>query len=138
MVERLTLTKPDDWHLHVRDGELLRRVVPDSARRFTRAIIMPNLSPPIITTELARQYRNRILAAVPEDLRFEPLMTLFLTEETAPSEIVKAKVSGFVHAVKWYPSGATTKAPSSCAIAFRVRPGWRQARHRGSVERKNR
>ena len=122
MAERLTLTKPDDWHLHVRDGALLRRVVPDSARRFARAIIMPNLSPPIITTELARQYRNRILAAVPEDLRFEPLMTLFLTEETAPSEIVKAKVSGFVHAVKWYPSGATTNSESGVREIARCYP----------------
>ncbi len=94
LTERLTLTKPDDWHLHVRDAELLRRVVPDSARRFARAIIMPNLRPPITTTDLARQYRERILAAVPGGLNFQPLMTLFLTDETSPAEIAKAKASG--------------------------------------------
>ena len=110
LIERLTLTKPDDWHLHVRDAELLRRVVPDSARRFARAIIMPNLRPPITTTDLARQYRERILAAVPGSLNFQPLMTLFLTDETSPAEIARAKASGFVHAVKWYPAGATTNA----------------------------
>jgi dihydroorotase len=108
--ERLTLTKPDDWHLHVRDGELLRVVVPDSARRFARAIIMPNLQPPITTTDLARQYRERILAAVPGGISFQPLMTLFLNDKTTPSEIVRAKASGFVHGVKWYPAGATTNA----------------------------
>ena len=110
MVERLTLTRPDDWHLHVRDAALMRRVVPDSARRFARAIIMPNLSPPITNTDLARQYRNRILAAVPGGLDFQPLMTLYLTDETAPAEIARAKASGFIHAVKWYPSGATTNS----------------------------
>ena len=107
---RLTLTKPDDWHLHVRDGEQLPRVVPDSARRFGRAIIMPNLQPPITTTDLARQYRKRILAVVPGGLNFQPLMTLFLTDETSPAEIARAKASGFVHGVKWYPAGATTNA----------------------------
>ena len=110
--KRLTLTKPDDWHLHVRDSELLRRVLPDSARRFARAIIMPNLSPPITTTELARQYRNRILAALPKALRFQPLMTLFLNEETSAAEIATAKDSGIVHALKWYPAGATTNSHS--------------------------
>jgi len=109
-VEGLTLTKPDDWHLHVRDAELLQRVVPDSARRFGRAIIMPNLQPPVTTTDQARQYRKRILAAVPDGLDFQPLMTLFLTDETSPAEIVRAKASGFVHGVKWYPAGATTNA----------------------------
>lgn len=106
----LSLTKPDDWHLHVRDGEMLRRVLPDTARRFARAIIMPNLRPPIITTDLARQYRDRILAAVPDGLNFQPLMTLFLTDETYPDEIVRAKASGVVYGVKWYPAGATTNA----------------------------
>ena len=122
MSERLTLTKPDDWHLHVRDGELLRRVVPDSARRFARAIIMPNLSPPITTCELARQYRNRILAAVPDGLRFQPLMTLFLTDETPPAQIAAAKISGFVHAVKWYPSGATTNSENGVREISRCYP----------------
>ena len=122
MVERLTLTKPDDWHLHVRDGALLRRVVPDSARRFSRAIIMPNLSPPITTTELARHYRNRILEAVPDGLCFQPLMTLYLTDETAPAEIARAKASGFVHAVKWYPSGATTNSENGVREITRCYP----------------
>ena len=110
LIEYLEITKPDDWHLHVRDGELLRMVVPDSARRFGRAIIMPNLLPPITTTDHAQQYRDRILGAVPGGLYFEPLMTLFLTDKTSPSEIAKAKASGFVHGVKWYPAGATTNA----------------------------
>lgn len=106
----LSLTKPDDWHVHVRDGEMLRRVLPDTVRRFARAIIMPNLRPPIITTDLARQYRDRILSAVPGGLNFQPLMTLFLTAETYPSEIARAKASGVVYGVKWYPAGATTNA----------------------------
>lgn len=110
LIERLTLTKPDDWHLHVRDAELMRRVVPDSARRFARAIIMPNLRPPITTTDLACRYRERILAAVPDGLNFQPLMTLYLTEETSPAEIAAAKASGIVFGVKWYPAGATTNA----------------------------
>ncbi len=105
---RCTLTKPDDWHLHLRDGNLLRRVLPDSARRFARAIVMPNLLPPITTTELARQYRTRILAAVPAGGDFQPLMTLYLTDETPAAEIVAAKASGLIFGVKWYPAGATT------------------------------
>ncbi len=109
-MQSLTITTPDDFHLHVRDGELMRLVVPHSARRFARAIIMPNLVPPIVTTELAGQYRERILAAVPADASFEPLMTLYLTEQTLPAEIAAAKSSGFVHAVKWYPAGATTNS----------------------------
>lgn len=110
MSGQLTLTKPDDWHLHVRDGEMLERVVLDSARRFGRAIIMPNLHPPITTTNLARHYRERILAAVPGGMNFQPLMTLFLTDQLSPSEISKAKESGVIHGVKWYPSGATTNS----------------------------
>ncbi len=122
LLEHLTLTKPDDWHLHVRDAELLRRVVPDSARRFARAIIMPNLRPPITTTDLARQYRDRILAAVPDGLNFQPLMTLFLTDETSPAEIARAKPSGFVHGVKWYPAGATTGAENGVREIARCYP----------------
>ena len=109
-METLEITMPDDFHLHLRDGLFLRRVVPDSAQRFARAIIMPNLQPPITTTELARLYRNRILEAVPSRLRFQPLMTLFLTDNTPPSEIALAKSSGFVQGVKWYPANATTNA----------------------------
>jgi dihydroorotase len=104
----LTITKPDDWHLHLRDGDMLRRVLPDTARQFARAIVMPNLLPPITTTEQARQYRERILQALPSGCDFQPLMTLYLTEETTAAVIVAAKTSGFVHAVKWYPAGATT------------------------------
>jgi dihydroorotase len=107
-VQKLTLSRPDDWHLHVRDGAMLRRVIPDTAMRFARAIIMPNLNPPVTTTSLAGQYRERILDAVPADRDFEPLMTLYLTEEMQPEEVAVAKESGFVHAFKWYPAGATT------------------------------
>ncbi len=109
-MQTLTITRPDDFHLHVRDGELMRCVVPHSARRFARAIIMPNLNPPIISTQMAIQYRQRILAAVPDGLSFEPLMTLYLTEQTLAAEIAIAKASGVVHALKWYPAGATTNS----------------------------
>ena len=112
MTTRLTITRPDDWHLHLRDGEVLRHTVPHSARRFARAIVMPNLKPPVTTTEQALAYRERILAQVPEGLSFEPLMTLYLTDNTIPDEIRRAKASGFVHAVKYYPAGATTNAES--------------------------
>lgn len=104
----LTLTQPDDWHLHLRDGAALAAVLPDTARQFARAIVMPNLKPPVTTTELARAYRARILAALPNKSRFEPLMTLYLTDNTDPQEIERVKASGFVHGVKLYPAGATT------------------------------
>jgi dihydroorotase len=104
----LTLTRPDDWHLHLRDGEHLRAVLPDTARRFARAIVMPNLKPPVVTTKLALEYRGRILAALPPGARFEPLMTLYLTDNMRPEEIAAARASGAVHAVKYYPAGATT------------------------------
>ena len=107
---RLTITRPDDWHLHLRDGDVLASVLPDTARRFARAIVMPNLNPPIITTEQAWLYRERILAALPSGLSFQPLMTLFLTEKTSSLEIAKAKRSGFVHGIKYYPAHATTNA----------------------------
>jgi dihydroorotase len=108
----LVLARPDDWHVHLRDEAMLRRVVPDTARQFARAIVMPNLSPPVTTTASAIAYRRRIEAAVPAGLRFEPLMTLYLTDTTPASEIVAAKASGQVHAVKWYPAGATTNSDS--------------------------
>src|SRR6056297_1030123 len=95
----LTLTRPDDWHLHVRDGAMLASVVPDTARQFARAIIMPNLKPPVATVELALAYRDRILAAVPEGMNFEPLMTIYLTEQTTPDEIRRAAECEHVHAV---------------------------------------
>ncbi|MEW6098393.1 MAG: dihydroorotase [Pseudomonadota bacterium] len=105
----LTLTRPDDWHLHVRDGAAMRDVVPASARQFARAIIMPNLRPPVTTAAQARAYRERILEAVPEGVRFEPLMTLYLTDNLAPEEIARAREAGVV-AVKLYPAGATTNS----------------------------
>ena len=107
-MDRLTLKRPDDWHLHLRDGPALAAVVRDSARRFARAIVMPNLKPPVRTTEEALQYRERILAALPRGVAFEPLMTLYLTEDTPPEEIERAKRSAKVFAVKLYPAGATT------------------------------
>ncbi|MDP2368399.1 dihydroorotase [Rhodoferax sp.] len=109
MTDTLTLTRPDDWHLHVRDGDALKTVVPHTAAQFGRAIIMPNLRPPVTTTGQALAYRDRILAAVPQGLRFEPLMTLYLTDNLAPDEIRRAKEAGVV-AVKLYPAGATTNS----------------------------
>jgi len=110
--DRLTLVRPDDWHLHLRDGDALRAVLPDTARRFGRAIVMPNLAPPVRTVADAAAYRERILAALPEGLAFEPLMTLYLTEATPAAEIHAAAASGFVKAVKYYPAGATTNSQS--------------------------
>lgn len=108
MVKILEITRPDDWHLHLRDGALMSAVLPDTARRFARAIIMPNLKPPVTTTALALAYHARILAALPTGLQFEPLMTLYLTDNTTAAEIRAAKNSGIVHGVKYYPAGATT------------------------------
>jgi dihydroorotase len=107
-MNELTLTRPDDWHLHVRDGAALACVVPHTARQFGRAIIMPNLKPPVTTTAQALAYRERILAAVPAGVDFTPLMTLYLTDNTPAEEIHRARDSGLVHAVKLYPAGATT------------------------------
>ena len=107
-MDELTLTRPDDWHLHVRDETALACVVPHTARQFGRAIIMPNLKPPVTSTTQALAYRERILAAVPAGVDFTPLMTLYLTDNTAPDEIRRAKDSGLIHAVKLYPAGATT------------------------------
>ena len=111
-MDTLTLTRPDDWHLHLRDGADMHAVLPDTARRFARAIVMPNLRPPVTTTELALAYRQRILAALPAGADFQPLMTLYLTDNTAPEEIARAKASGMVHGVKLYPAGATTNSDS--------------------------
>ncbi len=109
-MKTLTLTRPDDWHLHLRDGALMQSVLPDTARQFARAIVMPNLRPPVTTTAQALEYKARILAALPAGMKFEPLMTLYLTDNTSAEEIRKAKASGFVHAVKLYPAGATTNS----------------------------
>ena len=109
MSQTLTITRPDDWHLHVRDGAAMASVVPHSAAQFARALIMPNLRPPVTTAALAAGYRDRILAAVPKGVAFEPLMSLYLTDNLAPEEIVRAKQAGVV-AAKLYPAGATTNS----------------------------
>ena len=109
-MQQLVITRPDDWHLHLRDGALMQSVLPDTARQFARAIVMPNLRPPVTTVEQAQAYRARILAALLDDTHFEPLMTLYLTDNTGAEEIRKAKASGIVHAVKLYPAGATTNS----------------------------
>ena len=109
-MQQLTLTRPDDWHLHLRDDALMRSVLPDTARQFARAIIMPNLRPPVTTTSQAQAYRTRILSALSPSAKFRPLMTLYLTDNTAAKEIQYAMRSGAVHAVKLYPAGATTNS----------------------------
>jgi dihydroorotase len=118
--DRVVITRPDDWHLHLRDGTVLASVLPDTARRFGRAIVMPNLQPPVTTVEHARAYRERILAAVPPGLHFDPLMTLYLTDATLPEEITRAKASGFVHALKYYPAGATTNSENGVTDLTRI------------------
>ena len=117
----LTLTRPDDWHLHVRDGAALQTVVPHTAAQFGRAVIMPNLKPPVTTAELALAYKSRILAAVPKGVNFEPLMTLYLTDNLPPQEIVKAKAAGVV-ACKLYPAGATTNSDAGVTDLKKIYP----------------
>jgi dihydroorotase len=119
---QLTLTRPDDWHLHLRDGGAMQSVLPDTAKRFARAIVMPNLKPPVTTVEAARAYRDRIFAAVPAGMTFEPLMTLYLTDNTPPDEIFRARQSGFIHAVKYYPAGATTNSDSGVTDMHKAYP----------------
>ncbi len=119
-MDRLTLARPDDWHLHLRDGAMLAAVLPDTATRFARAIVMPNLKPPVRSVAEAAAYRDRILAALPAGMRFEPLMTLYLTDNTDPAEITRAVASGFVKAVKYYPAGATTHSDSGVTDIHRV------------------
>ncbi len=116
----LRLTRPDDWHLHLRDGTALAAVLPFTARQFARAIVMPNLKPPVTSTAQARAYRERILAALPAGAEFEPLMTLYLTDRTSPAEIDAARASGVVHGVKYYPAGATTNSDSGVTDIARV------------------
>ena len=118
----LTLTRPDDWHLHLRDGDAMRDVLAHTARVFARAIVMPNLKPPVTTVAAAHAYRDRIIAALPHGAAFEPLMTLYLTDNTAPDEIGRARASGFVHAVKYYPAGATTNSDSGVTSLERAFP----------------
>ena len=122
MTDRLTLTRPDDWHLHLRDGEMLKAVVPESARDFGRAIIMPNLVPPVVTASQAADYRDRILAALPIGSGFKPLMTLYLTEQTDPKDLAAAHASELVTAAKLYPAGATTNSASGVTNFDKVQP----------------
>ena len=118
----LTITRPDDWHLHLRDGSVLADVLPHTAAQFARAIVMPNLKPPVTTTVMASAYRDRILAALPNGMAFEPLMVLYLTDNTQPEEIRKAVESGFVHGVKLYPAGATTNSDAGVTDLQRCMP----------------
>ncbi|OZB61983.1 MAG: dihydroorotase [Lysobacterales bacterium 14-68-21] len=120
--DRLDIVRPDDWHLHLRDGEALASVIGHTARRFARAIVMPNLKPPVATVAQALAYRERILAAVPAGMTFEPLMTLYLTRQTTPEEIFAAKASGQVFAVKFYPQGATTNSAAGVSDLATVYP----------------
>ena len=120
--ETLEITRPDDWHVHLRDGASLAAVIGDTARRFGRAIVMPNLQPPVLTTEDARAYRDRILEVLPAESVFEPLMTLYLTERTPPEEVARARESGLVHGVKLYPAGATTNAEAGVRDLGRAYP----------------
>ena len=122
MLDSLTLTRPDDWHLHVRDGAQLASVVPFTARQFARAVIMPNLKPPVTTVEQARAYRERILAALPAGSTFEPLMTLYLTDGTTPDEIRAAKASGIIVGAKLYPAGATTHSDAGVTNIEKIYP----------------
>ncbi|WP_439122744.1 dihydroorotase [Marivita sp.] len=122
MTDTLTIKTPDDWHLHLRDGAMLRAVAAESARHFARAIIMPNLVPPVVTGAHAAEYRDRILAALPEGADFTPLMTLYLTEDTDPDDLARAHADGLITAVKLYPAGATTNSASGVANFDRVRP----------------
>jgi dihydroorotase len=132
MPAELTLVRPDDWHLHVRDGAALRAVVPHSARQFGRAIVMPNLRPPVVTVSQARAYRDRVLAAVPEGVAFEPLMTLYLTDATPPAEMRRAREAGVV-AIKLYPAGATTNSDAGVTDLKKVRATLAAAEKEGIV-----
>ncbi len=122
MPPTLTIRRPDDWHLHLRDGAMLASVLPDSARYFARALIMPNLVPPVVRGDDAHAYRQRILANLPEGARFEPLMTLYLTESTSADDVAAAAQSGLVTAVKMYPAGATTNSDSGVKDVNKVMP----------------
>ena len=122
MADRLTIARPFDAHLHLRDEAMLRAVLPETTRHFARAIIMPNLVPPVVTLEDARAYHARILKALPEGAVFQPLMTLYLTEATDPADVAAAHASGLVHAVKLYPAGATTNSASGVRDFDKVRP----------------
>ena len=130
-VKRITFIKPDDWHLHVRDGEMLHAVLPYTERVCGRAIIMPNLTLPVTTVAHAVNYRSRISAALPSGSKFEPLMTLYLTDNTSPDEIVHAKESGIVHGVKLYPAGATTNSAAGVTCLSKVGKVFEVMEHEG-------
>ena len=119
---QISLTKPDDWHLHLRDGPAMASVIGHTVKRFARAIVMPNLKPPVINTGLAREYRDRILQALPEAAPFEPLMTLYMTDNLSPDDVHRAKESGFIKAVKLYPAGATTHSDSGVTDLIKCYP----------------
>lgn len=121
MTRSLTIARPDDWHLHLRDGAMLKAVLPETARHFARAIIMPNLVPPVVTGADAAAYRDRIMAALPEGMSFEPLMTCYLTEDTDPEDLAAAHAAGIIKAVKLYPAGATTNSASGVSDFNNVR-----------------
>ena len=118
----LTIKRPDDWHLHLRDGAMLEGVLPHTAKDFGRAIIMPNLVPPVVTSDHARAYRERIMAALPSGMNFQPLMTLYLTEETQADDVVSAYEEGLIRSVKLYPAGATTNSQSGVRDFDKVVP----------------
>ena len=122
MTKSLTIARPDDWHLHLRDGAMLQAVLPETARHFGRAIIMPNLVPPVVTHAQAVAYHDRIMAALPSDMTFEPLMTLYLTENTDPDDVAAAHAAGLVKAVKLYPAGATTNSSSGVTNFDKIKP----------------
>ncbi len=122
MTQSLTIARPDDWHLHLRDGAMLQAVLPETARHFQRAIIMPNLVPPVVTGAQAKAYKDRIMAALPDGMSFDPLMVLYLTEDTDPEDVAAAHASGLVKAVKLYPAGATTNSASGVKDFDKVRP----------------
>ncbi|WP_170480256.1 dihydroorotase [Ruegeria arenilitoris] len=122
MTDTLTIRRPDDWHLHLRDGAMLQAVLPETARHFARAIIMPNLVPPVVRGDQAAAYRDRIMKALPKNMSFEPLMTLYLTEDTDPNDVAAAHQSGLIKAVKLYPAGATTNSASGVRDFDKIRP----------------
>ncbi len=132
MTDRLTIRRPDDWHLHFRDGAIMREVVPYTARQFARAIVMPNLTPPVTTTELGAAYRDRILAAVPEGVRFEPLMTCYLTDSTDADDLARGAATGVFTAAKMYPANATTNSAAGSRTSRTFTRCWRAWRRRTS------
>jgi dihydroorotase len=129
----LAIARPDDWHVHLRDGATMAAVVGATARVFGRAIVMPNLRPPVTSTAMARDYRDRILDALPSGTRFQPLLTLYLTDSTTAAEIASAKASGFVHAAKYYPAGATTHSDAGVTAIERAYPAFAEMQERDLV-----